>query len=320
MGKGSAQRPVTNKDQFNSNWDSIFGKPMRNDEQRTDEWFAARRGKVTASTVGAILGLNPFKSRDDVMRDLVRDYLGAEKEFFGNIATRWGEKHEATALDEIEKELGAEVRSATFVAYKGWLGASPDGYFKDSIVEVKCPFSKKMFSIDDDDRKYYWAQVQIQMYCTGLDSAVFACWTPDELSIEWVEYDNEWCLENVPKLQAFHDEFLTIVAGENARDSKYMQPLIQDMSSNQEWKDLATRKRSLQLSIDNLEGFMKEANEGLKQLADGKKSSGAGVMVYPVKGRVSTDYKKMMATHDIDPADYQKQSEPTMQVKLTKDN
>ena len=113
---------------------------------------------------------------------------------------------------------------------------------------------------------------------------------------------------------------MTIVAGENARDSKYMQPLIQDMSSNQEWKDLATRKRSLQLSIDNLEGFMKEANEGLKQLADGKKSSGAGVMVYPVKGRVSTDYKKMMATHDIDPADYQKQSEPTMQVKLTKDN
>jgi len=32
MGKGSKQRPVENKDRFNQNWDKIFQKKKRKDE------------------------------------------------------------------------------------------------------------------------------------------------------------------------------------------------------------------------------------------------------------------------------------------------
>ena len=50
-------------------------------EQRSTEWFAARKGRVTGSSVGAILGLSPFMSPDDVMRRMVRERNGAASEF-----------------------------------------------------------------------------------------------------------------------------------------------------------------------------------------------------------------------------------------------
>ena len=41
-------------------------------EQYTPEWWEARKGLVTASSVGAILGHDPYRDRDDVMRAMVR--------------------------------------------------------------------------------------------------------------------------------------------------------------------------------------------------------------------------------------------------------
>ena len=49
-------------------------------QQRTSEWFAQRKGKITGSIAGAILGLSPHLTRDAVMRRMVRDWHGAEKE------------------------------------------------------------------------------------------------------------------------------------------------------------------------------------------------------------------------------------------------
>ena len=43
-------------------------------QQNTPEWHAARKGRVTASMVGAILGVAPYMTRADAMRRMVRDY------------------------------------------------------------------------------------------------------------------------------------------------------------------------------------------------------------------------------------------------------
>jgi len=59
-------------------------------EQRSNEWFAARKGRITGSAVGAILGLNPWAGRNDVMRRMVREYHNQPSEFTGNSATQWG--------------------------------------------------------------------------------------------------------------------------------------------------------------------------------------------------------------------------------------
>ena len=54
-------------------------------EQRSPEWFAQRKGRVTGSVAGAILGLNAHQSPDAILRRMVREYHGLESEFTGNI-------------------------------------------------------------------------------------------------------------------------------------------------------------------------------------------------------------------------------------------
>jgi predicted phage-related endonuclease len=74
-----------------------------NVEQRSQEWFDARKGRITGSVVGAILGLDPNCTRDEAMRRMVRAYHGAPSEFKGNIATQWGITHEDEAREAFER-------------------------------------------------------------------------------------------------------------------------------------------------------------------------------------------------------------------------
>ena len=118
-------------------------------EQRTTEWFEAKKGKVTASSVGAILGLSPFMKPEDVMRNMVRDYHYAEREFKGNVATEYGTFHEDMAKIDFEMEMKTKIKEAGFYTIKyqfggDWLGASPDGFvFGGDIVEIKCPYGQR---------------------------------------------------------------------------------------------------------------------------------------------------------------------------------
>ena len=46
--------------------------------QRSTEWHEQRKGRVTGSVAGAILGLNPFMSPEQALRRMVRDYHNVE--------------------------------------------------------------------------------------------------------------------------------------------------------------------------------------------------------------------------------------------------
>ncbi len=112
-------------------------------EQRSEEWFEARKGRVTASMVGAILGVSPNLSRAGAMRRMVRDAHGAEPEFTGNIATQYGERNEDGAVDEYYMETGNKVQVG-FVTKEDWAGCSPDSLINDDGgLEAKCPFGKR---------------------------------------------------------------------------------------------------------------------------------------------------------------------------------
>ncbi len=187
-------------------------------EQRSQEWFAARKGRITGSMVGAILGLDPNTSRDEAMRRMVRAYQGLPSEFEGNIATSWGTNHEQEAREAFEYDTGCKVIPATFVVHPTlpWLGASPDGYVDDyAVLEIKCPFglrdkSKPVAFKTIKEQPHYYAQMQIQMYCTDRVSCYFWQWTPNDQKLEAVDYDPIWIEVNLPKLEAFYNEFLAI--------------------------------------------------------------------------------------------------------------
>src|SRR6185312_11909315 len=151
------------------------GKMNAQPKQRSDAWFASRKGKITASKVGAILGLSKYRSRDDVLRQMVREHFDAVPEFISNEATRYGELHEADALDAYEQRYGTIIEPSGLVVHAlyDWLAASPDGLVGEhGLVECKCPYRSKYTTPSDE----YVAQMQLQMACTGRDWCDFVIW------------------------------------------------------------------------------------------------------------------------------------------------
>ncbi len=183
-------------------------------EQRSPEWFAARKGRITASIVGAILGCSPNMTRGDAMRSMVRDALGAEREFQGNIATEHGTYHEAGALAEYTMETGNEVQATSFHTREDWAGASPDGLIDNAgLIEVKCPFGKRKEPAPVqfktlEDQPHYYAQVQFQLWVTMRDWCDFYQWAPNGTACERATPDLNWLGDNMPKLRQFYAEYL----------------------------------------------------------------------------------------------------------------
>ena len=185
-------------------------------QQRTPEWFAARRGRVTGSVAGAILGLNPHTSREDVLRRLVRDWHGAEPEFTGNIATRHGTVHEDGATVDFMMETGIGVKPVGFLPYEDWLGTSPDGLTDDGgVLEAKVPFGKRNDTNADfkplADQPHYYAQVQIEILCANASHGWFWQWSAHGFDLERVEIDQAWRDENLPRLKQFHAELMDAI-------------------------------------------------------------------------------------------------------------
>ena len=182
-------------------------------QQRTPEWFAQRRGRVTGSMVGAILGLSPYMTKAAALRAMVRDSLGLESEFTGNVATEWGTSMESTAIGEFEMEKELTVTPTGFHEFEDWLGASPDGLTSDDgLIEVKCPYGIR----NDPEplfktvaaQQHYHAQMQIEMHCADKDHIWFWQWTPHGNRLDKVDRNRFWINGTLPILKQFHAYFL----------------------------------------------------------------------------------------------------------------
>lgn len=190
-----------------------------------------RVGRVTASRVGAILGLSPFASPDDVLREMVREYHGAEMEFVGNVATAWGKENEPKAVAECEFRWGVIFDDTgdnqKFHTYSDWLGATPDGLLRKGggtleLLEVKCPYGKR-FSDEFKplgEQPHYYAQMQISMLCAGAMACHFVQWSPAGIDPELVQFSPEWIADNLQKLRDFHARYLSEID-----NPKHLQPL-----------------------------------------------------------------------------------------------
>jgi hypothetical protein len=130
---------------------------------------------------------------------------GFDSEFVGNVATEYGTFHEDGALAEYKMETGNDVSHLAFAPHGDWLGASPDGLLgKHGMLEIKCPFGQRKTDPPAfksvDDQPHYYAQMQIQMYCTGRMWCHFYQWSPHGTKLEQVNYSEDWIDENLPEL------------------------------------------------------------------------------------------------------------------------
>ena len=131
-----------------------------------------------------------------------------EAPFKGNIMTEWGNNYEEVALQAFEKHMGeiCENGNKLLVHPNFPLGASSDGFLNGMPIEIKCPFTQKIYPTIPDR---YWVQMQIQMLVAqvnGYKNAVaahFVVWTPDDFHTELVQYDQEFIDWYIPKAQEF---------------------------------------------------------------------------------------------------------------------
>jgi putative phage-type endonuclease len=146
------------------------------DDQRTEEWFAARIGKVTASRVADLMAKTKSgssTSRDNYMAHLVCENLTKTKaDGFTNAAMEWGTEQEPFARAAYEAKTGVMVEEVGFVPHPliEWAGASPDGLVgPDGLVEIKCPNTATMIDtlLTGKVPSKYNTQMQFQMACTG---------------------------------------------------------------------------------------------------------------------------------------------------------
>ena len=118
-------------------------------EQRSEEWFAARAGRLTGSKAGDILAkikTGEAAARRDYRLQLVCERITGkpQEDVFVNAAMQRGIDLEPMARAALEAQQGYLVRTSGFLmCNQRMAGCSLDGDVDDfsGIVELKCPKS-----------------------------------------------------------------------------------------------------------------------------------------------------------------------------------
>ena len=172
-------------------------------EQRTEEWFTARLGKVTASRVADVIAKTKSgysTSRDNYMAQLVCERLtGQQGESFTNAAMQWGTETEPLARSAYEASTDIMVEELGFVLHPKieMAGASPDGLVGlFGMLEIKCPNTATHIEalLTETVPSKYITQMQWQMACAQRQWCDYVSYDPRiradlQLFVKRVEFD-----------------------------------------------------------------------------------------------------------------------------------
>ena len=161
-------------------------------EQRTDEWFSAKIGKVGASRLDAVCAKGQGVTRKNYMMELLIARLtGVYPESYTSPEMQRGIELEPEARCAYEKLTGNVVMETGFILHPFIKdsGASPDGLIGvDGGLEIKCPNTAthlKYLMTHKIDTKYIY-QMQWGMDCTEREWWDFVSYDnrlPDKLQI-----------------------------------------------------------------------------------------------------------------------------------------
>ena len=191
-------------------------------EQRTEDWFLARKGKVTASRISDVMAKGRGGA-ESLTRQKYIDQLVTERltkvvaEGYTNEAIQRGVELEATARAAYCFAKDCHVDEIGFVEHPSIdnSGASPDGLVQDiGLVEIKCPNSLTHveYIMAGKPPAKYIPQMAFQMACTGRKWVDFVSYDDrleDEskhIFIVRYERDDEYIAELEEAVKKFLDE------------------------------------------------------------------------------------------------------------------
>lgn len=156
--------------------------------QRSDDWYAARCGKATASRFKDVMARlkngAPAADRQRYLTELVVERLtGQPVPAYENAAMRWGAEQEEYARRTYEQRVLLDnVEQVGFICHDVLMaGCSPDGLVDwDGLIEIKCPFNTGVHidTLLNGMPAEHTAQVQGQMWITGRQWCDFVSFDP----------------------------------------------------------------------------------------------------------------------------------------------
>ena len=195
-------------------------------EQRTEEWFQHRLGKVTASRISDVIAKTKTgvsTSRQNYLIQLVSERLTGKKgDSYVNQAMLDGIEREdaARSLYMLNKDVDVtEVGFFDHPVIKN-SGASPDGAVHAEIegkyaglIEIKCPIETTHTNtlMSKSVPSKYIPQMQWQMACTGAKWVDFVSYNPNfpvelQLFVSRVDRDDAYIAELEAEVIKFLDE------------------------------------------------------------------------------------------------------------------
>lgn len=255
-------------------------------KQNTPEWFAARRGKITASLAAAIVGKSPYHKPDDVMRKMVRDWFNYPDEWGTSPAMSYGIMHEDIAAKKYEEIFKVKLSPGGFFCHENWLGASPDRTIEGvCLVQIKTPY--KLRDIEDpefddiEDLEHYRIQCNVEMFCSNIFRNILFQWSPYSWQANVIKYDKEYFTPIYNELEYFYEEFQRIITDKTAA-SIYLEPK-EIIIDNDNAVKMAKRYNEISKSIKELEFEKKYIIKELAELSGGKNAIINGMKFTKVK-------------------------------------
>jgi putative phage-type endonuclease len=189
-------------------------------DQRTEDWYAARLGKATASrfkdAIAALKSGAPAQARRDYLTELVVERLTQQPiQRFQNAAMTWGTEQEPAARAAYESATGRIVEETGFVAHDTLMaGCSPDGLIDwDGLIEIKCPYSSAnhIETLLNGMPAEHIPQVQGQLWITGREWCDFVSYDPRmpealQLHVQRIQRDEAFIADLERRVSSFLSE------------------------------------------------------------------------------------------------------------------
>lgn len=188
--------------------------------QGSEEWFAIRCGKVTASRIADLMAKTAKgwgASRANYMAQLIAERLTENpSDSFTSAAMQWGIDFEpfARAAYEFYKDITVELVGFVDHPVIDLAGASPDGRVgKKGLIEIKCPNTATHINtlLTEKIQNKYILQMQWQMACDHRDWCDFVSFDPRmpedmKLFIKRVYRNEEKRIEIIDNIVTFQNE------------------------------------------------------------------------------------------------------------------
>lgn len=243
------------------------------------DWLRLRQKGIGSSDIGAVCGLNDYKSPLDIYNEKLAD---PPIEIPDNEAMEWGRELEDDIATIYTRRTGKKTyrdRKIRIHPEKPFLMASVDRYAVEwvdgkrqfSILEIKTVAGYAKAKWDNTIPLSYYCQLQHQMYVTGIHRGEFALGIDGhELEIIPVEYDPDFAEKQEEAAERFWNENVlkhnpppdTVVDLEKIQADKLNK---EAKIASQEIVDLHREALDLRAAKNKIEGDIESIQEKIKE-------------------------------------------------------